>query len=118
MLWQSMEKTPSERLHEIVSAIPAGDVSATARRSGVNVRYLMKMRGEVVNVGVDTFAKICLGLNRTADELLGLPMSDSALTVSAIRDAEREFAKLKKQIADQRKALERVHSDLGRILGR
>lgn len=99
MLTSPMEKAPSERLHEVVAAIPAGEVSATARRSGLNVRYLMKMRGEVVNVGIDTLAKLCKGLNRSADDLLGLSPPDPSRTSEAnVRAAEADAARAHKRI--------------------
>ena len=68
---------PSERLHEILKAIPKGDVSATARRAGMDdVRYLQTMRSQVKNVGIDTFAALCAALGRSADDLLGLKPPD------------------------------------------
>lgn len=99
MLQNQMEKAPSQRLHEIVAAIPAGEVSSTARRCGLNVRYLMKMRGEVVNVGIDTFAKLCAGMGRSADDLLGLsPPDPSRASESALRAAEADAARAHKRI--------------------
>lgn len=109
MLQLQMETAPSQRLHEIVRAIPAGEISATARRCGLSVRYLMKMRGEVVNVGIDSLAKLCAGLGRTADDLLGLdPPDPSTASVAALRAAEREAAKAKREVARMQEALNRI----------
>lgn len=54
MMRHEMNQSPSQRIHEIVRAIPDGEISATARKGGLSVRYLMKMRGEVVNIGADS----------------------------------------------------------------
>ena len=76
MMLRLVTQKPSERLREIVNAIPDGEVSATARRAGMSQRYLQKMRAEPVNVGIDTLASICAGLGRGADDLMGLKPPD------------------------------------------
>lgn len=100
-------KTPSQILHEAIASIDRGRVSATARASGVSVAYIMKIRAKPVSVGIDQFRGLCIGLGKSADELLGLRPAE--IQAGIIAEQNRHDAE---KLARDRKALERAAHEL------
>lgn len=112
MMRYEMNQSPSQRIHEIVRAIPDGEISATARKGGLSVRYLMKMRGEVVNIGADSLAKLCIGLERSADDLLGLkPPNPAAIAAEKAKREEEADAEFQ---ADLLRGLEQIRARIAK----
>lgn len=109
---------PVETFRAELAALPKGDLAKIAEKTGIDASRLSGYRsGRKVDVRISTFAAIAIAMNRSADELLGLPAGVTA-TVSDWRAAVVLAQKLRKELDARQKLLEKLHAELGRALAR
>lgn len=109
---------PVDTFRAALKALPEGGLARIEEKTGIDASRLSGYRsGRKTDVRISTFAAIAEAMGRSADELLGLTPRAVAGTVADFREAEALNLKLQKQLEAQRKVLERIYADLGRVLG-
>lgn len=72
------QNSASAALLAALKAIPQGEISGTARRSGIHITQLARLRrGESLNIQIETLKRLAIAMGKTSDELIGLAVGST-----------------------------------------
>lgn len=93
------QNSASAALLAALKAIPQGEISGTARRSGIHITQLARLRrGESLNIQIETLKRLAIAMGKTSDELIGLSPADFVVPADA-HISTKDAAKVRKKLS-------------------